>query len=410
MNLAIVLLFKLVCYRKMNRKVRLFFDRKKKATNKVAGAVEIVVCIRRERTYINSGISVLKFQWEDGLIINHPCEDALNEQLHVIVEKYEGILIAMEANGDEMLIRNFKARMTGQEIPEKNNGTFLPWMRERIEKRVMREGTRRGHLTTFFALQRFGKFKSFDDLKIQNIYAFDLFIREEKTSTRTGKPIFRSQAAIHNYHKRFRSYVTEAFRLGLIRENPYSRFVAKRGEKVKRSYLSKDQVQKLQEMRNTVSDAQTVRYIDFFLFQLFTGMAYSDAKLFDYSKHVINIDGHEYIRGSRLKTGGEFVVPILPYTRKILERNNFKLNIASNQKYNQFLKGIGVALGCNFPLTSHVARHTFACTIILGEGIPKEILQVMMGHASIKTTEIYAHLPVEFISRNVNEQLLNVWQ
>lgn len=118
-------------------------------------------------------------------------------------------------------------------------------------------------------------------------------------------------------------------------------------------------------------------------------MAYSDAKSFDYEQHVVTIAGKDYIDGHRIKTGNEFVTPILSITRKILERNNYKMEITSNQKYNQSLKGIGFALGCSFPLTTHVARHTFACTVALGQGISKEVLQIMMGHTSIKTTEIY---------------------
>ena len=67
---------------------------------------------------------------------------------------------------------------------------------------------------------------------------------------------------------------------------------------------------------------------------------------------------YPYIDGHRIKTGNEFVTPVLPITRKILERNNYKMEITSNQKYNQFLKGIGLALGCSFPLTTHCLSHS----------------------------------------------------
>ena len=255
----------------------------------------------------------------------------------------------------------------------------------------------------------FGKFKTFDDVTLTHIYEFDMFIREEETYTSTGKLIERSQAAIHNYHKRFKSYVSEAFRLGLIKENPYNRFQDKRGEKGKRPHLTKDQIKRLIAIREESADRVANKYLDFFLFQIFTGMAYSDAKSFDYTQHIITVDGHDYIDGHRMKTGEEFITPILPYTQKILERNDYKLHITSNQKYNQFLKGVGLALGCSFPLTTHVARHTFACTISLGEGIPKEVLQVMMGHSSIRTTELYAKLPMEFVTRNLDKKLFHVW-
>lgn len=391
----------------MSKYVRLFFNRKKKATETVAGAIEIVVCLQRERCYFHSGHSVTLDQWENGMVVNHPRAVVINEEIQKKVTEFEHILIAMQVNKDDMTIAQFKTYLSADGGNRRN---FMAWLRERINNRPLRAGTRKGHLTTYKALERFGKFKTFDDVTLQHIYQFDLFIREEQTYTTKGKPIVRSQAAIHNYHKRFKSYVSEAFRLGLIKENPYERFQDKRGEKSDRPHLTETQLKKLIRMREESTDAVMNRYLDFFLFQTFTGMAYSDAKSFDYDQHVVSIDGKDYIDGHRIKTGNEFVTPILPITRKILERNNYKMEITSNQKYNQFLKGIGLALGCPFPLTTHVARHTFACTVALGQGISKEVLQIMMGHTSIKTTEIYAKLPMQYVSQNIGDRMFRVWK
>lgn len=111
---------------------------------------------------------------------------------------------------------------------------------------------------------------------------------------------------------------------------------------------------------------QMNKYLNFFLFQTFTGMACNDAKSFECDQHIVTIDGKEYIDRHRIKTGNKFVTPILPITRKILERNNYKMEISSNQKYNQFLKDIGLVLSSSFLLTTMSARHTFACTVALG--------------------------------------------
>ena len=105
-----------------------------------------------------------------------------------------------------------------------------------------------------------------------------------------------------------------------------------------------------QKMREETSDPDTSMYLDFFLFQIFTGMAFSDAQRFNYCQHVVEINGYKYIDGHRVKTGGNFIVPILPYTEKILARTNNKPVIVSLQKYNQFLKGVGLALGKNSPM------------------------------------------------------------
>lgn len=95
------------------------------------------------------------------------------------------------------------------------------------------------------------------------------------------------------------------------------------------------------------------------------GMAYNDAKSFECDQHIVTIDGKDIDRHC-IKTGNKFVTPILPITRKILERNNYKMEISSNQKYNQFLKDIGLVLSSSFLLTTMSARHTFACTVALG--------------------------------------------
>ena len=391
----------------MSKYARLFFNRKKKATETVAVAIEIVVCLQRERCYFHSGHSVTLSQWENGFVVNHPRVVVINEEIQKKVTEFEHILITMQVNKDDMTIAQFKTYLSADGGNRRN---FMAWLRERINNRPLREGTRKGHLTTYKALERFGKFKTFDDVTLQHIYQFDLFIREEQTYTTKGKPIVRSQAAIHNYHKRFKSYVSEAFRLGLIKENPYERFQDKRGKKSDRPHLTEAQLKKLIRMREESTDAVMNKYLDFFLFQTFTGMAYSDAKSFDYEQHVVSIDGKDYIDGHRIKTGNEFATPILPITRKILERNNFNMEITSNQKYNQFLKGIGLALGCSFPLTTHCGRHTFACTVALGQGIFKEVLQIMMGHTSIKTTEIYAKLPMQYVSQNIGDKMFRAWK
>lgn len=104
-----------------------------------------------------------------------------------------------------------------------NRRNFMAWLRERINNRPLREGTRKGHLTTYKALERFGKFKTFT-INPAHIYQFGLFIKEEQAYTTKRKPIIRSQAAIHNYHKRFKSYVSEVSDLGLSKKSLTSVF------------------------------------------------------------------------------------------------------------------------------------------------------------------------------------------
>lgn len=285
----------------MDKNVRLVFNRKKKATETAVDAIEIVVTLQRQRCYFYTGFSININQWDDNSkkVVNHSKASLLNHQIAEKVTEYEHILIAMKVYKDDMTIAKFKTYI-GTEGSNRRN--FMAWLRERIEKKTLGEGTRAGHLTTYHSLERFGKFKTFDDITLQHINQFDLFLREEKTFTTQGKPINRSDAAIHNYHKRFKPYVTEAFNIGLIKENPYTRFKDKRGEKSERPHLTKAQIEQLILMRETSKNVQINKYIDFFLFQTFTGMSYIDAKTFDYKQHVVTIEGKDYIDGRRIKT------------------------------------------------------------------------------------------------------------
>lgn len=167
----------------MSKYVRLFFNRKKKATTTVAGAIEIVVCLQRERCYFHSGHSVTLDQWENGMVVNHPRAVVINEEIQKNVTEFEHILIAMQVNKDDMTIVQFKTYLSADGSNRRN---FMAWLRERINNRPLREGIRKGHFTTCKALERFGKFKTFDAVTPQHIYQFDLFIKEEQTYTTKG--------------------------------------------------------------------------------------------------------------------------------------------------------------------------------------------------------------------------------
>lgn len=96
----------------MSKYVRLFFNRKKKATTTVAGAIEIVVCLQRERCYFHSGHNVTLDQWENGMVVNHPRAVVINEEIQKKVTEFEHILIAMQVNKDDMTIAQFKTYLS----------------------------------------------------------------------------------------------------------------------------------------------------------------------------------------------------------------------------------------------------------------------------------------------------------
>ena len=107
----------------------------------------------------------------------------INEEIQKKVTEFEHILIAMQVNKDDMTIAQFKTYLSADGGNRRN---FMAWLRERINNRPLREGTRKGHLTTYKALERFGKFKTFDDVTMQHIYQFDLSSEKSRLTRQKG--------------------------------------------------------------------------------------------------------------------------------------------------------------------------------------------------------------------------------
>ena len=150
---------------------------------------------------------------------------------------------------------------------------------------------------------------------------------------------------------------------------------------------------------------------DIFLFSCFTGLAYIDVKNLTKSHISIGIDGEKWIFTHRQKTESASKIPILPVTQNIIDKyedhpqsnNQDKLlPILSNQKMNAYLKEIAAICKIEKELTFHIARHTFATTITLTNGVPIESVSKMLGHKNLRTTQHYAKV----LDRKVSDDMM----
>ena len=181
-------------------------------------------------------------------------------------------------------------------------------------------------------------------------------------------------------------------------------------ETVEREFLNEEEIQKLIDKELHLDRLKLVR--DMFIFSCFTGLAYSDVKKLSNSDITIGIDGEKWIRTKRTKTKTLSSIPILPVAEEILDRyknhpevknSDFILPVLSNQKSNAFLKEIALMCDIKKPLTTHVARHTFATTITLTNGVPIESVSKMLGHKDLRTTQHYAKIVDRKISEDMQE-------
>jgi integrase len=176
----------------------------------------------------------------------------------------------------------------------------------------------------------------------------------------------------------------------ILAANPYDQLkgVFKRAKRDVVDYLTEDQMQKVMSL-TPVHGSQAAMALDLFIFQMFTGLAYSDTQIFDISQYR-QIDGKWMRIGQRVKTGVPYVSQLLPPVVEVLERNGWQVPKMNNQRYNQMLKAIGMVIGIE-NLHSHMGRHTFA-TYMLSNGAKIENVSRMLGHTNITQTQRYAQV------------------
>ena len=207
-----------------------------------------------------------------------------------------------------------------------------------------------------------------------------------------------NQNTTAKYIKNFGKIVRICLANGWIVRNPFINYKCKIVE-VERAFLSQDEIE---TMFNKVFATDRLNQVkDIFLFSCFTGLAYVDVKKLSRKNIGFGVDGEKWIFINRTKTDTRSNIPILPIAAFILEKyenhpqvvNQDKLlPILSNQKMNSYLKEIADACGITKELTFHIARHTFATTVTLSNGVPIESVSKMLGHKNIKTTQHYAKI------------------
>ena len=209
------------------------------------------------------------------------------------------------------------------------------------------------------------------------------------------------------YNKNFNKIIKICLANDWLDKNPFVNYKSKVKE-VERVYLSEEEIQNIIEKDFKTERLSLVR--DIFLFSCFTGLAYIDVKNLTKSHISIGIDGEKWIFTHRQKTESASKIPILPLTQMIIDKyednpqsvNQEKLlPILSNQKMNAYLKEIATVCNIEKELTFHIARHTFATTVTLTNGVPIESVSKMLGHKNLRTTQHYAKV----LDKKVSEDM-----
>ena len=286
----------------MKQNVKVVFDRKNQAAKTGTGKIEICVYLNRdERKWETVGSSDVE-SWEVA---------AQSRNILVKVKHYEQIISAMKMLGEDMTIENFNKHVFQAKAPSKpeehvlHNGndlrqSFVAFCREHLEKEGLAKNSVKDHKVVFNAVEESGILNTFADLTKANVIAFDAWLRRQNN---------KSDYTINGYHKKVRKYTKILWRLEMISSDPYEYVRFPKGSNKERVPLVEDELVKI---RQAECSGRIERSRDLFIFMAYTGLAYCDMAVFNFSTMTEAHSDYTYIDGSRLKTGSNFFTPILP--------------------------------------------------------------------------------------------------
>lgn len=378
---------------------RIVFDHRGRTARGADGPLEVRVTIRSKSYYVATGVKCKKAEWNGYRISSkRPNADELQARLDVMLRRIEQEINKRLENGQPIDVADIRNEVwRDAESSAYEQGTpFLDWLQEQVDSLAIREGTRKHYKGLAKRIEEFGELKRWSDVTVEKIYKFDWWLHQREKSQsdadiKAGIPAKRiSDAGVFKYHKCLKALLFRAERLGVLSRNPYSllRGEFKRGDGIdKISYLTEQEMQDFIAVNPKRGTQMDVAH-DLFIFQMFTGLAYTDMQNFKMSDY--REDGGKWVNiGVRVKTGVPYVSQLLPPAVEVLKKYNYQIPQIDNSDYNRMLKALGMVAGIDKPLHSHMARHTFA-TWMLSQGVDVAHVSRMLGHTNTIQTERYA--------------------
>ncbi|MXV50440.1 tyrosine-type recombinase/integrase [Pedobacter sp. HMF7647] len=381
----------------------LFYLKKPKGYSSGRLPVYARITVDLQRIEMTSGCHALPGQWNKTFERLKGKDDEsrnTNQALDNLEQKLNNIYRFYREMEPDLVItpKLIKDRFHGKKITCRKILEVFHDHNEKVKALVGKEyapGTYERYQTSLKHTADFLKWKyNLSDIDIRKI-DHD-FIREYDFYLRSVRNCANNSAV--KYLKNFGKIIRLCLANGWISINPLSNYKIKT-KTVEREFLTKEEIALMATKRFNIPRLGQVR--DIFLFSCYTGLAYADVKKLKRSELVKGIDGEMWIHTYRQKTSTPSKIPLLPFALELIKNyqdypqcqvSNSLLPVLSNQKMNAYLKEIADLCNIKKDLTFHIARHTFATTITLLNGVPIETVSKMLGHTNLKTTQHYAKI------------------
>jgi integrase/recombinase XerD len=343
------------------------------------------------RKTFSTGLFVRPNNWNSKQQIVKPPEpnaDILNLQLSLINTKINRAFLMLQVKETNFTVEDIYSTYKGEKkVKEYNTIEFFNRYLDRLKRLVgidIKIGTWKKfeyvkeHVQTFIKW----KYKASDyplkNLKQQFLVDLEYYLKTEK---------HLAQATINKLIQRLRKPVKIAISEGYLDRDP---FMLHKSKRVKKEivFLSPEELQALENHSFSQPKLQLVQNL--FVFSCYTGLPYNELMNLKQSNIIKGFDGNLWIKMKREKTAKELSIPLLPKALEIIElysNEGFVFPRISNQRYNSYLKEVADLVGIEKKMTTHMARRTFASTVLLYNDVPMEVVSELLGHSSMKITQ-----------------------
>lgn len=319
--------------------------------------------------------------------INKAYQDICDKDNYVTAEKVRNVFLGMGMN-HETLLAVFRQHNEDYEKQVGKIKSLRSYWKYCIVYKHLEEFIKQRYKVSDIALK---------ELAPAFITDFELFLRTEKNHCNN---------TVWSYMMPFRSIIFMAINNGWLQRDPFYAYSITK-EETKRGFLSKEEINLL--IKGTFKKPSYTLIRDLFIFCTFTGLSWTDMANLTKENLQTSFDGHLWIKTNRQKTGTESNIRLLDVAKHIIEKydgmtdDNKLLPVPCYVNCKNSIKVIAKKCGIEKNVTWHGFRHTYATTVCLSNDVPIETLSKMLGHRSIRTTQIYAKITAEKVSRDMEK-------
>ena len=359
----------------------LVYNRKKCLNKRGMALVQVEAYLDRKKKYFSTKVYLKPEQWDAKKLVvkNHPNADALNRLIYEFVAAIEKKELELWQQGKRISLELLKDALATKE----NNSSFISFFKQEVSNSSLKDSTKRNHLSTLLLLQEFKRDIVFSDLTFEFVSSFEYFLQQKGYHTNTiakhMKHLKRHiNIAINKEYMDIQKYAFRKYKIKTV-ENGHT-------------HLSPEELEKLETLQLTGRYTKYQKTLDAFLFCCYAGMRYSDFVNMK-PDNIVEMHQETWLIYKSIKTGTEVRLPLyLLFSGKgILILNKYQANLQDffhlrdNSNVNKELIIIARLAGLAKKVSFHTARHTNATLLIYN-------VQKLLGHKSVKTTQIYTNV------------------